>query len=238
MDIRKEETDGIVTLALVGDFDTTDTDWFSAEIAEAIDEGHFRVLLDLGGLEFINSTALGTLLRSQKRLAQYGGGLAATGASSDVEKTFRILQLDRKIPLFPSEEEAFDHLKSLSPEGVSASGEEVEFRLSVSEAVLGPRARRARLESLHEDGLVLAFENLESLDPEAAFPAGAEMELRFRLPLYHQSHVFRADGRLDRFEPLGRETILLHVSFRDLSETDREAVRQYVKDLRFLKGDD
>lgn len=238
MDIRKEVTDGILILALVGDFDTTETDWFSAEISEAIDGGHFRVLLDLGGLEFINSTALGTLLRAQKRLAQYGGGLAATGASSDVAKTFRILQLDRKIPLFPTADAATDHLKSLSPEGVSASGEEVEFRVAGAEDVLGPRPRRARLESLHEEGLVFAFENLEGIDSEAAFPNGAAVELRFRLPLYHQSHVFRAEGSLVRHEPLGRETVLLHVVFRDLSETDREAVRQYVKDLRFLKGDD
>lgn len=237
MEIGKSFADGILTLALTGDFDTTETDYFTAEISEAIDAGRYRVLLDLSGLEFINSTALGALLRAQKRLAQYGGGLAATKAPSDVARTFRVLQLDRRIPLHDEAAPATDYLKQLRPDDVPPSGDEVEFGPPGDGGAAGVRPRRGRLESIHEEGLVFSFENLSGENPEEVFPVGGSLRLRFRLPLYHPTHVFQPVARIDREEQQGRETIFVEVSFTELSDTERGAIRQYVKDLRFLRED-
>ena len=49
--------------------------------------------------------------------------------------------------------------------------------------------------------------------------------------------MFKVEGRVDGFEVLGRETIALRVHFTDLAEHEREAVKQYVKDLRYLKDE-
>ena len=234
MEIEKRQEGSILVLGLVGDFDTTETEGFRAEIATSVDSGFFRVLLDLLKLEFVNSTALGCLLWAQKLLAQYGGGMAGARAGPVVAKTFRLLELDRRIPLFPGVEEAMAHLATLEPKAVRGGGEEVELLVEGAPA-FGRHPRRGRIEEVREDGLSVSFENLSGLDLDAAFPTSAVVRVSFQLPLYHPTHVFEAKTRLDHREATGRETLLLGLSFTEIGEAEQAAVSQYVKDLRALR---
>jgi anti-sigma B factor antagonist len=237
MEIEQTVDGQHLLLTLTGDFDTTDVDTFSAQIATAIDGGIVLVAMDLTELTFINSTGLGCLLRAQKQLAQYGGGLTAVGANPRVAKTFRILELDRRIPLFGALDEARAHLEKLSPEGVSGGGEEVEFLLPDAKEAFGERPRRGKITEIEEDGLTFNFENLDRLDVDAVFPRDATIQLKFRIPLYHPSHVFDVAGKLAGVEVVGLETVTIHVRFTEISDPEQEAIRQYVKDLRYL-GDE
>jgi anti-sigma B factor antagonist len=237
MQIEKRLEDDILILSLSGDFDTTEVDNYDAEIHAALDAGYVRILLDLANLQFVNSTALGRMFTSQQRAAQFGGGIAAVNAQPTVGRTLRLLGLDQKIALKGSISEALSHLRNLSPESVSTTGEEVEFFRPDAAETFGPRARRGRLEEMHEEGLAFSFENLDNLDPEMVFGSGSPLQLRFLLPLYHPTHVFKAGGEVSSFETIGRNTILVHVDITVLSEPEREAIRQYVKDLKLIKGE-
>ncbi len=237
MEIRPTVEDDVLILALTGDFDTTEVDYFSAEIATAIDGGHFRVILDLSGLDFVNSTALGSLIRAQKLLAQYGGSLASFGASPTVVKTFQLLELDRRIPIHDGLDAAKAWTAEQGPGSVSGGGEDVSFLVLGAEESFGTRARNGIVEEIFEDGMAVAFENLEGLEVERAIPAGAIAELEFRIPLYHPTHVFEVKGTITGHERLGRETVLFRVEFTEISDAEREAVKQYVKDLRFLNDE-
>ncbi len=237
MQIEKRFEGEFLVLNLVGDFDTTEVDNFEAEIQAAIDAGFVRIVLDLKTLQFANSTALGAMLTAQKRTAQFGGGIATVNPQPGVARTLRLLGLDQKISLRASLEDALKHLRNLSPESVSTTGEEVEFFRPDATDTFGSRPRRGRLEEMHEEGLAFSFENLDNLDPDAVFPDGAPVQLRFLLPLYHPTHVFRAGGSIRAYEVVGRNTILLHVDIVTLSDPEREALKQYVKDLKLIKGD-
>jgi anti-sigma B factor antagonist len=227
MEIRKDFDGDILVLSLVGDFDTTEVENFSAEITGAVEAGFVRILLELSGLKFVNSTALGALLTAQKRMSQYGGGIAASGAQPAVEKTLKVLGLDQKISLHELMDAAKAHLNNLSTESVSTTGEEVSF---------GLRPRRGRLEKMHDEGLTFDFENLDGLDVVSVFSPGAPLKLRFLLPLYHPTHVFNAGAEVGTHEMLGPQTVRIHVRFTDLSDPEREAIKQYVKDLRQLRS--
>jgi hypothetical protein len=61
--------------------------------------------------------------------------------------------------------------------------------------------------------------------------------MEFRLPLYHQSHVFKPEGEIQTTEQLGRETVRLTVLFTNMTDRELNAVAQYVKDLKFLKDE-
>jgi len=163
--------------------------------------------------------------------------MCAFGPRPGVDRTFRVLELDRRIPLFEDGDQARAHLESLSPEQVSGGGEELEFRLPGGDERFSGTSRVGRLEKMHETGLSFTFENLDRVDPEQVFATGRDVRLDFKLPLYHQSHVFRVAGEVEGQEQLGPETILVHVKFTEISEKEMMAVRQYVKDLRFL-GDE
>jgi len=236
MEIRKDLDGDILILSLSGDFDTTEVENFAAEISGAAEAGFFRLLLELSELRFINSTALGALLTAQKRMAQYGGGVAAAEAQPAVDKTLRILGLDQKISLHEHLEGAKSHLNNLSTESVSTTGEEVEFFRPDASDTFGPRPRRGKLVKMHDEGLTFDFENLDGLVIPEVFPSGAPLQLRFLLPLYHPTHEFKAGGEVGTHELLGPQTIRVHVRITDLSDPEREAIKQYVKDLRHLGG--
>jgi anti-sigma B factor antagonist len=236
MEIRKDFDGDILVLSLVGDFDTTEVENFSAEITGAVEAGFVRILLELSGLKFVNSTALGALLTAQKRMSQYGGGIAASGAQPAVEKTLKVLGLDQKISLHELMDAAKAHLNNLSTESVSTTGEEVEFFRPDAEVSFGLRPRRGRLEKMHDEGLTFDFENLDGLDVVSVFSPGAPLKLRFLLPLYHPTHVFNAGAEVGTHEMLGPQTVRIHVRFTDLSDPEREAIKQYVKDLWQLRS--
>jgi anti-anti-sigma factor len=76
-------------------------------VADAL-EGS-AVILDLSGLEFIDSMGLWTLVRLCKRALKSGYRFAIVhGSHSQVERIFELTDLDRHLPLFSSLEEALE----------------------------------------------------------------------------------------------------------------------------------
>jgi anti-anti-sigma factor len=65
MEILSATEDGVRFLGFVGAFDTPEVDGFQAHVDSAIDEQVFKVVINLGQMSFINSTALGALIRAQ-----------------------------------------------------------------------------------------------------------------------------------------------------------------------------
>jgi anti-sigma B factor antagonist len=64
------------------------------------------LIVDVSGLEFIDSTGLGLLLGAMRRLRESGGSLSIAGATGGVLRVLEITDLDKVIPLFPDIESA------------------------------------------------------------------------------------------------------------------------------------
>ncbi len=64
--------------------------------AEVSDAG--RILLDIEGLTFIDSTGLGTILRASRRSDRTGRRLRITHGSGYVADAFRLTALDQTLP--------------------------------------------------------------------------------------------------------------------------------------------
>jgi anti-sigma B factor antagonist len=56
---------------------------------------HKRLVVDLGGTEFIDSTGLGVLVRALKRLRHHGGELVVRSPRPNARKVLAITCLDR-----------------------------------------------------------------------------------------------------------------------------------------------
>lgn len=240
MEILSASEDGVRYLGFVGAFDTPEVEAFNAHLDAAIDEQHFRVVINAGQMTFINSTALGSLIRAQKRLKQYGGDLAVAELSGFAVQVFKTLGIDRKVRCFPSETEAVDYLKSVGSEGVGVEGEiQVTFQLTgpAQAAAAGADPRIGVMKSIGEAALSFQWENLDGLDVDAMFPAGAPVTLRFHLPLYHESHTFQADATVAAHHVTAGSRVMVQCRFVHLAEVEKKAVQQYVRDLRYLKGE-
>ncbi len=75
-------------------------------ILQALARGQAKLVLDLSGVEFIDSSGIGALVVCLKRAVENGGGLKMAGMSADVHSMFEITRTDRLFEHFPTAEEA------------------------------------------------------------------------------------------------------------------------------------
>ena len=240
MEILSATEDGVRFLGFVGAFDTPEVDSFQAHVDAAIDEQVFKVVINLAQMSFINSTALGALIRAQKRLNQYGGDLAMAEPSAFASGVFKTLGIDRKIKCFGSEADSVEYMKTVGAEGVSVEGEQqVSFSFvdRAQTAVAGDEPRIGIVKSIGEGGIRFQWENLDNLDVDKMFVANAPLKLRFQLPLYHETHTFTAEGTVASSSITAGGRVTVQAAFVNLKDVERRAIQQFVRDLRYLKGE-
>ncbi len=87
-------------LKLHGRFDafeyTEVNDWLN----ERLENGYTRLVIDLNGVNFIDSTALATLVRGMKHCREAGGDLVLCNLQSAVRMIFELTRLDSAFRVF------------------------------------------------------------------------------------------------------------------------------------------
>ena len=82
------------------------------KIIEVVSDDASLVLLDLGSIEFLDSSALGVILNGWKLLQAEGGTLAVISPQPRITKIFEITALHLSIHLYQSIDEAVAELAS------------------------------------------------------------------------------------------------------------------------------
>jgi anti-sigma B factor antagonist len=72
------------------------------QIVSVVSDGAPRIVCDLDGVEFLDSTGLGVLVGALKRLRGVGGELILACGQERLLKIFRITGLDRVFTMFGS----------------------------------------------------------------------------------------------------------------------------------------
>ena len=104
-----------VVLCLHGELDLATAPLLSREI-KSVDLGATAtVVLDLQGLEFMDSTGLRTILSAQEYLRARGGGFAVTRGSSQVQRLLSVTRADEHLQVVVSPDEAFPETPPSAP---------------------------------------------------------------------------------------------------------------------------
>lgn len=69
-------------------------------------QGHKRVVLDFGDVRFLSSQALGVLLTLRKKADKAAAQVAVSGVKPELERVFRITNLDKMFQFFKTSAEA------------------------------------------------------------------------------------------------------------------------------------
>jgi anti-sigma B factor antagonist len=93
-------------LALAGDIDIHSAPQVREQLAGLLAAGRTCVVVDLSGVNFLDSSALGALVAAHRELSDAGGRLKLAAARPHVLKVFRITRLSDVIPLYDSVEAA------------------------------------------------------------------------------------------------------------------------------------
>jgi anti-sigma B factor antagonist len=105
--IEEEEIDGQTTaLKLIGDVDLYVAADLRESVAQLIDRGKSRLVIDLTETTFIDSTTLGILVGAMRRLRTRGGRLTVVCPNPAISRVFEITGLDRMFGVYDTREEA------------------------------------------------------------------------------------------------------------------------------------
>ena len=89
-----DEVDGRTVLSVGGEIDTQTTDELRGAVDD-LDVAHRTLVLDLHGVEFVDSSGLGALLGIKKQQERAGGHLLLTRLSAPVARIIEITRMDR-----------------------------------------------------------------------------------------------------------------------------------------------
>src|SRR4051794_24088831 len=93
-------------LEVGGEVDVYTAPRLRERLVELVDGGARNVVVDLGRVDFLDSTGLGVLVGALKRLRAAGGTFSLVCAKEPLLKIFRITALDQVFPIHPTVEAA------------------------------------------------------------------------------------------------------------------------------------
>jgi len=109
--ISQQELDGPTHLLTVtGELDLSSAPRLKWALAEVLDAGASRIVVDLSPVTFIDSTALGVLVGVQRSLS-VGAQLAIVCAHANVLKILELTGLDGTFDVFETLDGALDHCR-------------------------------------------------------------------------------------------------------------------------------
>ena len=94
--------DGWTVVSLFGELDVASAPNLREQLIQLVSQGSHMLVLDLEGLDFLDSTGLGAIISALKRARTNGGDLRLVCTQSRIRRLFEITALDKAFPLFPS----------------------------------------------------------------------------------------------------------------------------------------
>ena len=100
--VQLDEQDGWTVARASGDLDLTTAPRLREQLVQVVMDGRPRIVLDLEGVDFIDSTGLGVLVGVLKRTRSQGGDLRLVSQRNGLRKILELTTLDRALPLAAS----------------------------------------------------------------------------------------------------------------------------------------
>lgn len=95
-------------LEVGGEVDVYTAPRLRERLVELVEEGSRSVIVDLGRVDFLDSTGLGVLVGALKRLRAAGGSFGLVCDKEPLLKIFRITALDQVFPIYPTVDAAIN----------------------------------------------------------------------------------------------------------------------------------
>lgn len=106
LEITTRQQDGICSMSLTGEVDVYTAPRLKEALVTQIESGCARIIVDLEGVGFIDSSGLGVLVGGLRRAKEREGTIRLVCTRDNVLKVFRITGLDKVFAIFSDVEEA------------------------------------------------------------------------------------------------------------------------------------
>jgi anti-anti-sigma factor len=107
LDVESRQTDsGVTVLAPTGRLDVTGAPALKDAVSEAMKNGKPRLVIDLEGVSFVDSSGLGSVVAALKQVRSSQGDLRLAAPNQQVRVVLELTTLDRVFPYYATVEEA------------------------------------------------------------------------------------------------------------------------------------
>ena len=93
--VKPQSADGLLIVEVAGEIDLFTAPELKSAISEGLDGGSEKVVIDLTETTFLDSTALGVLIGTVKRLRDHDGSMTIVNSDKNIARTFEITGLDQ-----------------------------------------------------------------------------------------------------------------------------------------------
>ncbi len=100
MNLKVTKAGRVSVLVLKGDLDTAAAPLVRETVSDLLGKGQSRLVVDLAGVPYIDSTGLGELVRAMKHARAAGGDVRLCGLRGDVLKIFEMTRLDKAMRIY------------------------------------------------------------------------------------------------------------------------------------------
>ena len=107
LEVQSHQVDnGVTVVAPTGRLDVAGAPALKDAISEALKNGPPRVVLDMEGISFVDSTGLGSVIAALKQIRSSQGDLRLAAPNQQVRVVLELTTLDRVFPYYSTVEEA------------------------------------------------------------------------------------------------------------------------------------
>lgn len=246
MKIDKAVHDDYCVLTLKGEFDTFYVPSLQEEVDGLLEDGIAHIVLNLRLVKFINSTALGAIIKSHKLCRAASGDLVIAQPSAFVRDIVGKVGIDQLVPVFDDEEAAVKHLikelNALELAGaVPVNREKVLITFSDdtrNEQIGGQRTLVGSMGNVNGERLQFLWSGTKtglSIDQsKQLFYVGSDVNLKFQVKMFKKGY-FELIGEVIEVDGADKDTVKVTARFKKVSATDRDALSQFAEDMEFLK---
>lgn len=263
MHIQAEPRENYTVLHLRGEFDTFYCPLLQSEIDSLMAAGVHHVVLNLRLVKFINSTAMGAIIKASKGLKKAGGQLTISRPSTFCRETLSKVGLERVVPIYESDEAAGEAMLGGNEPSRAKTGEataedesaivfspvdekRVDHYIERKETTTNPLHGHTfgakwrgigRMSGLDAEGVRFTWSGgntgLTSFEMSQFLSLGTDLKVKFRLPLLKKGMSEAVVTVTDIEER--PDGVKIGASFSEIDDDTRQSVQQYAEDLRFLR---
>lgn len=107
LEVQTRQADnGVTVVAPTGRLDVAGAPTLKDAISEALKNGQPRVVIDMEGVSFVDSTGLGSVIAALKQIRSSQGDLRLAAPNQQVRVVLELTTLDRVFPYYSTVEEA------------------------------------------------------------------------------------------------------------------------------------
>lgn len=110
VNLEIKERDGVAIISASGRLDRVSASQFRHRVSALVGEGRNRLVADLGGVDYIDSSGLAALISGLKSARESGGELRIAALGKQVRLALELTSLDRVLRPYEGVDAALDGL--------------------------------------------------------------------------------------------------------------------------------